>query len=243
VSAEQPAAVAAPPRPARLTSRAAAESLPLVWRPKTRRIATGRYPTAGAADESLHGLPADATALLESWRWKARTANVAHLRATDSLTWRNFALGGTAAVLGALVGLSVFASLQSSHMPLGVRIAAGATAFAAAGSAALWKYLGYGARVELHRSVSRSYGNTVRQLDDTLAHAHARGHAPSDDTIENIRKALDQIDTKAPNVSPSIWAWALSVIAIEQQVPGIDASGTGRGALSRAHRLLKRTLR
>jgi len=63
VSAEQPAAVAAPPRPARLTSRAAAESLPLVWRPKTRRIATGRYPTAGAADESLHGLPADATAL------------------------------------------------------------------------------------------------------------------------------------------------------------------------------------
>ena len=175
-------------------------------------------------------------ALLTTWRWDARTANVAHLRATDSLTFRNLALGGTSAILGALVALGVFATLQSSHVVLGVRIAAGATAFAAAGSAALWKYLDYGSRIEKHREASRAYGNMVRQLDLELTLATP----PTDDVVTGIRHDLDDIDNKAPNVSAAIWVWAVGGVAKERADPAIDASTIDRGAWSRLTRLVTR---
>lgn len=210
-----------------------------MWRFKTRPISSGARRAADAGDPASL-LPQDATGLLLKWRWNSRTANVAHLRATDSLTWRNFALGGTSAALGALVGLGVFATLQSSHVPLGVRIAAGATAFVAASSAALWKYLNYSARIELHRTASRSYGNMVRQLDDTLALAHASGRAPAEETVEHLRKTLDGIDVAAPNVPPGIWIWAVGGVAKEQRDPTIDASTIDRGLSSRLRRLGRR---
>src|SRR5438128_9554757 len=103
--------------------------------------------------------------LLSSWRWTARTANVANLRATDTLNSRNFALGGTSAVLGAIVGLGIFATLQEGAVHLWIRIVAGGVAFLAAGSAGLWKYLKYGPRVEAHQTASREYGNLVRRID------------------------------------------------------------------------------
>jgi hypothetical protein len=176
--------------------------------------------------------------LLTTWRWAVRTANVAHLRATDSLAWRNFALGGMSAVLGALVGLGVFATLQSSHVSLGVRIAAGITAFAAAGSAALWKYLDYGPRIERHRGASRAYGNMVRQIDEVLNSATPI----TDDEVTTTRQAMDAIDDAAPNVSAAIWVWAVNGVAKEKADPTIDASTIDRGARSRLTRLLKRLL-
>ena len=177
--------------------------------------------------------------LLTRWRWTCRTANVAHLRATDSLTFRNLALGGTSAVLGALVGLSVFASLQSSDVPLWVRIAAGGAAFAAAGSAALWKNLNYGPRIELHRTASRDYGNMVRQLDEALD-ADA---AISDATVRPIRTALDVIDKAAPNVSTAIWIWAVAGVGKERRGEVADASTIDRGVWSRLTRFGTRVLR
>jgi hypothetical protein len=174
--------------------------------------------------------------LLNTWRWNSRTANVAHLRATDSLTFRNLALGGTAAVLGALVGLGVFATLQSSHVVLGVRIAAGAAAFAAAASAALWKYLNYGPRIEHHRKASRAYGNMVRELDEVLKSDRPVTKA----VVTPIRKQLDKIDNAAPNVSGMIWVWAVAAVAKQKLHPStIDASTVDRGALSRVKRLLR----
>jgi hypothetical protein len=143
--------------------------------------------------------------LVASWQWAARTANVAHLRATDSLNWRNFALGGTSAILGAVVGLGIFATLQEGSHHLWVRIAAGGVAFIAAGLAALWKYLNYTTRADEHRKASRDYGQFVRQVDRELVCTTPI----TCDAADKIRNALDKIDAAAPNVSPFIWAWAV----------------------------------
>jgi hypothetical protein len=179
--------------------------------------------------------------LLRAWRWTTRTANVAHLRATDSLGWRGFALGGLSAVLGAIVGLGIFATLQTSHVSVAVRIVAGATAFVAAGSAALFKYLNYSSRVEEHRDASRSYGNLVRQIDQELIGATPVGDA----AITAVRTKLDEIDTKSPNVSPAIWAWAVAGVSEERAAWdkgdfSVDATTLDRGAWSRLGRLMKR---
>jgi hypothetical protein len=182
-----------------------------------------------APDETLDGL-------LLRWRWTCRTANVAHLRATDSLTFRNLALGGTSVVLGALVGLGVFATLQSSHVSLGIRVAAGIAAFAAAASAALWKNLNYAPRIEQHRHASRSYGNMVRQLDRALDSKAAI----TDDLVKTIDTALDHIDNLAPNVSAAIWIWAVTGVGKERRGEVVDASTIDRGLWSRLTRLRKR---
>jgi hypothetical protein len=170
--------------------------------------------------------------LLTEWRWTARKANVAHLRATDSLSWRNFVLGGASAVLGALVGLGVFANLQSGHLSLGIKLAAGGAAFAAAASAALWKYLDYGTRIEQHRNASREYGNMVRWIDQILQ--------TQSDTVETIRKAMDDIDRAAPNVSPATWVWAVDGVIKERANATVDATTIDRGVTSRLLRLFKR---
>jgi hypothetical protein len=179
--------------------------------------------------------------LLVSWRWIARTANVANLRATDNLSWRNFALGGASATLGAIVGLGIFATLQEGTAHLWIRLTASGVAFLAAGLAALWKYLNYGPRVEEHRKASREYGNLVRLIDLELE----RDPAVTDAVAAQIRTTMDAIDTSAPNVSPLVWAWAAEGVAAERDAEGkgeppVDASLINRGMASRLQRVWDR---
>jgi hypothetical protein len=179
--------------------------------------------------------------LLTTWRWNARTANVANLRTTDSLGWRNFVLGGTAAFLGAIVGLGIFATLESEKVALWVRIVAGAVAFSAAGLAALWKNLSYTSRIEEHRKASREYGDLVRQIDQQLN----SGTQTTSAEVTSIREAMDKIDQAAPNVSPLTWMWAVAGVSEERKAreddkPAVDASTVNRGAVSRLGRLWSR---
>ena len=62
--------------------------------------------------------------LLEYWRIRIIMLMDAHLRASDSLTWRNFWLGGTATILAAIVSSSIFATLQDS-VDTEIRVAVG----------------------------------------------------------------------------------------------------------------------
>jgi hypothetical protein len=179
--------------------------------------------------------------LLLQWRWTARTANVANLRATDSLGWRNFVLGGTAAVLGAVVSLGIFATLESSDVALGVRIAAGTVAALAAALTALGKYLNYASRAEAHRKASRAYGDLVRQIDAQLD----CGEPLTLEAVTTIRKAMDKIDDEAPNVAPLMWMWAAEGVQTERAAqdagkPSVDASTVNRGARPRLRRLKTR---
>jgi hypothetical protein len=178
--------------------------------------------------------------LVASWRWTARTANVANLRATDNLNWRNFALGGASAMLGAIVGLGIFATLQEGTKYLAVRLAAGGVALLAGGLAGLWKYLEYGTRAKKHESASRAYGNLVRRLDLELECTNPM----TCEVARALREAMDAIDNDAPNVSPLVWIWAVDGVrkereAQEQREP-IDASTINRGAMSRIQRLWAR---
>lgn len=178
---------------------------------------------------------------LRIWRRDARTANIAHLRATDSLSWRDFALGGLTAFLSAVVGAGVFASLQGSQAPLGVRIAAGALALAAAGMATLIPYLNYGRRAERHRQASRAYGNLVREIDQVLEGPLNQLSAA---VVTPIREKIDKVDLAAPNVPPAIWMWAVGAVRKEEDEPAkVDASSVDRGLKQRLKRLADRLVR
>ncbi|HWJ51086.1 MAG TPA: SLATT domain-containing protein [Solirubrobacteraceae bacterium] len=177
--------------------------------------------------------------LIEDWRWELRTASVAHSRTTDVYGWRNFALGGFTAVLGAVVGASVFASLQGTQVALWIRIVAGAITIVAAALAALRGYLQYESRAERHRAASREYGNLVRELDLMLR----RGDPIEHPAVAGVRAKVDEIDMKAPNVPPAIWAWAVHGVKGERDATVADASIAFRGIQSRTARTWHRVAR
>ena len=170
----------------------------------------------------------DEKALLQHWAKQARTANVAHLRATDSMNRRSFALGATTTVLGTVVGTTVFASTQGStnfNSPLGYALAS--VSVLAAALAALQTYLRYSERAEKHRRASRQYGDIVR---DIASVSNARLPVRElDKQVREVDGHLDLVDDPAPNVAPFVWAWAVWACAVADPSPGFDPSSYGRG--------------
>jgi hypothetical protein len=178
--------------------------------------------------------------LLDKWRWDARTAQVAHLRETATLAWRDFVLGGLTAFLAGIVGVGVFASLQGSQAPLGIRIVAVVMTLITAGLVALRTRLDYGSRVESHRKASRHYTALVRECDQ-------RRQAPNllaEKDMTEIREKFDVADWEAADVSPWIWAWAVDCVRFERKQVEAgheppDAVTIGRGFWSRLKQLVR----
>lgn len=176
-----------------------------------------------ADDQGTPG-PADPRALLERWSLQCRRANVAHLSATDSLTWRNYALSVLTAVLSTIVGSSVYAALQS-HATEG-KFAVASLSVIAAALAAVQNILRYGTRAEKHRRASRDYGNMMRRIRDI----QTCESSPHDlcKAAELIRLRLDEVDLEAPNVPADIWIWAIDAVDAENSGVVGDASAFER---------------
>jgi len=162
---------------------------------------------------------------LTGWRTEARTANVAHLRATDSLNWRNFSLGATAVMLATATGTSVFATLQH-NVTLWVRVVVATLIVLSAVLTALQTYMRYGSRAESHQRASRDYGNAVREITEVLEAQLDPGALAA--RTDAIRLELNKIDGAAPNVSPYLWSWAVHAVEVSQRT-GRDASTVARG--------------
>lgn len=165
----------------------------------------------------------DDRSLLEKWRWVARRANVAHLRATDAASTRYLWVGGVATVLAAVVSSTVFATLGDSDDVW--RVVAGVLALVSAALAGLNTFLRDGERVEMHRSAARRYGGLVRRIQNLLTCA---GDAKLCDEIEAIRAEMDAVDSDAPNVPGYVWVWAVDGVTLEQEGVLDDASSHKR---------------
>jgi hypothetical protein len=142
----------------------------------------------------------------------ARTANVAHLRATDSMAWRNFTLGATTAMLSAVIASTGFATLHNDDPTLR-GVLAGFVMLAAALSG-LQTYMRYGNRAAQHREASRNYGVIVRQISLAQEKLREAGQLTPEiqAQIAATEHALDAADRAAPNVPPFIWAWAVKSV-------------------------------
>jgi len=171
--------------------------------------------------------------LLEYWRVRIMTVMDAHLLATDSLSWRNFWLGGTATILAAIVSSSIFATLQDS-VATGIRVVVGCVSLLSACLIGLKTYLKYGERVEAHRRASHKYGALVHWITELQATPPPEPELR--ESLDKIRLTLDQINMEAPNLSNRIWK--RTAAAVEQEVAGKvpDAFRAHVGVFSRLHR-------
>lgn len=174
-----------------------------------------------------HGTPGltNPRELLDQWWLQCRRANVAHLRATDSLTWRNYALSVLTAVLSTIVGSTVYATLQSDAAG-GVKYVVASLSVVAAALATVQNILRYGTRAEKHRRASRDYGNAMRAIRDV----QVCGGSSEDlcTAAERIRRRLDEVDLEAPNVPADIWVWAVNAVKAQDSDEVSDASASHR---------------
>lgn len=130
--------------------------------------------------------------------WYSRVVWVqqGHYLAALHFTRRHWLLGGSTILLTALVGTSVFASLNRQADLL---VLTGALSVMATLLAALQTFLSYGERADKHRVAGARYGVVGRALELMLA--SAQFDAPG---LVKIKERLDALAQECPHIPDAV---------------------------------------
>lgn len=167
----------------------------------------------------------DVESLLTRWLKRARESSFAHYAAEERYSKFHYAIGVPAAIFAAGVGTSVFASLDTT-VDLHTKIAIGMVSVLTAILTGLQTFLRYDERAERHRRAAVEYSSIRRELEQFIVLSHIL----SSDTVEAIRKRIDDVAFSAPNVPPRIWAIAEKRAAASDYFHPTPASTAQSGA-------------
>jgi hypothetical protein len=148
------------------------------------------------------GLAEPVRQLLEGWRSMALRATDRHSAACDLYERRDNLYGIGSTVLTAIVGSTIFVTLQKTASE-SIRIIAGLVAAIAAVASGIQTAAKYGQLAERYRQASRHYGAVARRIDELLADPPVPNQLSA--TLDQLRKSLDDAGAMAPNVPPRIW--------------------------------------
>ena len=137
--------------------------------------------------------------LLDDWYQRVRVTQVAHYVSADHFGKRKYLLGIPAVILSALVGTTVFASLQSQP-ELWLQITVGLASVAAALLTSLQTFLGYSERSEKHRIAGAKYGAVGRELEFLKTQTNI-----DTEIIAKLKKELDVLAEESPNNPKKIY--------------------------------------
>lgn len=159
-------------------------------------------PAASSSQEGAGQLPPGVQTLLKEWREMALKASGRHSTACDRYERRDQVYGVGSTALTAIVGSTIFVTLQKTASEA-VRILAGLFAATAAVASGIQTTAKYAQLSERYRQASRQYATVARRIDEILA-------APPGQTeliavLNQLRKSLDEVGAMAPNVPPKIW--------------------------------------
>lgn len=137
--------------------------------------------------------------VLNDWYQRVRITQLAHYGSAEHFGKRKFALGVPAVILSALVGTTVFATLQKQP-ELWLQILVGLASVTAALLTSLQTFLGYNERAEKHRIAGARYGALGRELEilRTIKDVDIS-------IINDIKKRLDDLAQESPNNPKSIY--------------------------------------
>jgi hypothetical protein len=139
-------------------------------------------------------------ALLLRWIKRSRESSFAHYTAESKYSKLHYLIGIPAATFAAIVGTSVFASLET-NVDIRIKIALGAISIIAAILTGLQTFLRYPEKAERHRKTAVDYGSIRREIEQQLVYPNTI----SDASVNNIRKRLDEVAAIAPNVPQHLW--------------------------------------
>ncbi len=132
----------------------------------------------------------------------ALKASGRHSAACDKYERLDSFYGVGSTVLTAIVGSTIFVTLQKTASEA-IRIIAGLVAAIAAVASGIQTAAKYGQLAERYRQASRHYATVARRIDELLAVPPPAGQLTS--VLNQLRKSLDDAGAMAPNVPPRIW--------------------------------------
>jgi hypothetical protein len=141
--------------------------------------------------------------LLKAWLKRARENQFAHYAAARRLEKRHSRIGIPAAVLSAIVGTSVFASLEANVQPW-MKIAVGLLSVTAAILTSLQTFWRFSERAERHRKAAAEYASIRREMEQYLTFADG----VTLDTMGRLRKRLDDLASEFPSIDSKDWETA-----------------------------------
>jgi hypothetical protein len=149
-------------------------------------------------------LTAPIRTLLQDWRDMALKASGRHSAACDRYEHMDSLYGIGSTVLTAIVGSTIFVTLQKTASET-IRIVAGLVAAIAAVASGIQTAAKYGQLAERYRQASRHYATVARRIDEILADPPP-DQAQMTTILDQLRKSLDDTGAMAPNVPPRIWS-------------------------------------
>jgi hypothetical protein len=140
--------------------------------------------------------------LLSEWQSRATLALVAYNRAASRCRAWDTRLGGFIAVLSAIVGTSVFATLQND-VGTAARIAVGLVSVTAAVVAGVLAFATFSKRAYEYERAARTFGSLRREIEETRWLLANDADAVTRQ-ISTLRARLDDAARDAPNAPPRI---------------------------------------
>ena len=150
-------------------------------------------------------------AVVGAWYRRAREAQFSHYEAANRCGACSRWFGVPAVILSALVGTSVFASLQT-EVDVGLKILVGIISIFASVLSALQTFLGFSERAEKHRAAAASYGAVRRAIEQRQV-LPPSSRKEADTFLASVRTQLDDIASATPDVPAGIWRRAQGAIA------------------------------
>ena len=133
-----------------------------------------------------------------------RRKSNAHYLMSEAAKARNNQLGVPVTIVTAVVGTSIFASINVPGQYLWIRIAAGLLSLAAAALAALQTYFNFSDVVAQHKKAAADYEAVLHGLDCFILYYNGGGgESQGEKAIEALKAIADRMDEIA-QVSPSI---------------------------------------
>jgi hypothetical protein len=148
--------------------------------------------------------------LIKGWTLHAAKARRKHEEAARRLDGRRYLLGVPAVILSAVVGASVFASLEA-QFGAWVTILVGMASLVASVLVSLQTFLAYAERAEKHRAAGVEYKAAIRKLEEKMtgtlpAGKLSPGGSELTGWLDEMRSVLDDLERKAPIVPDRIHA-------------------------------------
>lgn len=141
--------------------------------------------------------------LLSRWRSRARLNQSQHWETTKHFQRLHYAIGVPVVVLSAVVGTTVFATLQK-QVGFKIQLTVGGISLLAAILAGLQTFYGFSALAERHKSVAAAYGAIRRRLE-LLATLPVELRGDLSETLKAIEAELDSLAKGAPTVPTKIF--------------------------------------
>jgi hypothetical protein len=146
----------------------------------------------------------DVTEVANGYRGNAILRARAHNIAAERFGQRNTLLGMPTAVIAAVVGSSIFASLSSNEKNLYLMIITGALSILAAVLSALQTFLKYSEIAQSHKMAKDGYESISRKIDNLklqMAGALATSRPDAVKALQGISDELDDLGKSSPIIS------------------------------------------